>query len=280
MNSIVTQRFIQCHHLLKQDNRVRSSRQFAIALDYLPQSLSEILKGRRDVTIDLLRRAVEVYQINPLFLYTGEGDMFLQSQRENTPGALANASEANNREQILHIPINALDGYPHQMSDPKFVETLPIYSFPELRQRSGLHRSFDVNGDSMNPTFVEGEKLISSFIEPNQWEIAIKNHHVYVVVSTKEVAVKRVVNGLKEDQHLQLISDNSFYESYPLYLKDIKEIWQVHTRICPFLSSVQQPRFSMQEEIKDLKQMIGEQQQMIQRLQNMIENSSNLNHAQ
>jgi plasmid maintenance system antidote protein VapI len=280
MNSIVTQRFIHCHHQLKQDNRVRSSRQFAIALDYLPQSLSEILKGRRDVTIDLLRRAVEVYQINPLFLYTGEGDMFLQPQRENTPGALANASDAKNREQILHIPINALDGYPHQMSDPRFVETLPIYSLPELRQRSGLHRLFDVNGDSMHPTFVEGEKLISSFIEPDQWEIGIKNLHVYVVVSTKEVAVKRIVNGLKENQHLQLISDNSFYESYPLYLKDIKEIWQVHTRICPFLSSVQHPRFSMQEEIKDLKQMIGEQQQMIQRLQNTIENSSNLNHAQ
>ena len=56
MNSIVTERFIKCHDKLLANNQVRSSRQFAISLDYLPQSLSEIVKGRRDVTIELLRK--------------------------------------------------------------------------------------------------------------------------------------------------------------------------------------------------------------------------------
>jgi len=58
--NIVTERFIKCHNLLKEENRIRSSRQFALSLDYLPQSLSEILRGRRDVTIELLRKAVDV----------------------------------------------------------------------------------------------------------------------------------------------------------------------------------------------------------------------------
>ncbi|MFT5385521.1 MAG: hypothetical protein ACI81W_002929, partial [Saprospiraceae bacterium] len=68
--SIVTQRFIKCHNHLKEEGTVRSSRQFALSLDYLPQSLSEILKGRRDVTIELLRKAVEKYKINPVYIYT------------------------------------------------------------------------------------------------------------------------------------------------------------------------------------------------------------------
>ena len=63
LNSIVTQRFIKCHNKLREENRIRSSRQFALSLEYLPQSLSEILKGRRDVTIELLRKAVEKYKI-------------------------------------------------------------------------------------------------------------------------------------------------------------------------------------------------------------------------
>ena len=58
MNSVVTQRFINCHNKLKIDQRIRSSRQFALSLDYLPQSLSEILKNRRDVTIELLRKSI------------------------------------------------------------------------------------------------------------------------------------------------------------------------------------------------------------------------------
>ena len=80
MNSVVTQRFIKCHNKLKDDQRVRSSRQFALSLDYLPQSLSEILKSRRDVTIELLRKAVDKFKFNPVFLFTGEGPMFMSEE--------------------------------------------------------------------------------------------------------------------------------------------------------------------------------------------------------
>ncbi len=77
MNSVITQRFIKCHNTLKEEKRIRSSRQFAISLDYLPQSLSEILKGRRDVTVELLRRSIETYKINPVYVMTGEGPLFM-----------------------------------------------------------------------------------------------------------------------------------------------------------------------------------------------------------
>jgi len=79
-NSIVTQRFIKCHNKLREIGTIRSSRQFALQLEYLPQSLSEILKGRRDVTIELLRKAVESYKINPVYVYTGEGPMFMSEE--------------------------------------------------------------------------------------------------------------------------------------------------------------------------------------------------------
>ena len=80
MPSVVTERFIKCHDYLKEQKLVKSSRQFALSLDYLPQSLSEILKRRRDVTIELLRQAIATYKLNPLFLFTGEGPMFTDAK--------------------------------------------------------------------------------------------------------------------------------------------------------------------------------------------------------
>jgi len=65
--NIVTKRFIKCHDKIREDNRVRSSRQFALSLDYLPQSLSEILKGRRDVTIEKSSRKIQ--DKSRLYLY-------------------------------------------------------------------------------------------------------------------------------------------------------------------------------------------------------------------
>ena len=271
MNSIVTQRFIQCHHQLNQANRVRSSRQFALSLDYLPQSLSEILKGRRDVTIDLLRRAVEVYQINPIFLYTGEGALFLKPDEEKNLRILTVVTDTHNVERILYVPIAAQGVYPNEISNPTFVQTLPSYCMPEFQHVHGAHRCFDINGDSMTPTFSEGDKVISCFVEPSQWETGIKNQHVYVFVSKGEVVVKRVVNKLKEHKQLHLMSDNSFYESYALEWSEIQEIWQVHTRISPFLASAQHAQLPVQEEVKELRRMIGEQHKMIQHLHNTIE---------
>ncbi len=177
MNSIVTQRFIQCHHQLKQENRVRSSRQFAQSLDYLPQSLSEILKGRRDVTIELLRKAVEVYQVNPIFLYTGEGEMFLKPGEDKELRILTIVTDQQNDERILHIPCSVQPEYAQEIGNPLFIQSLPSYSLPALNNNAP-QRSFDINGDHMAPTFFEGDKVVCTFIEPSQWEQGIKNQHV------------------------------------------------------------------------------------------------------
>lgn len=270
MNSIVTQRFIQCHQQLKQENRVRSSRQFALALDYLPQSLSEILKGRRDVTIDLLRKAVEVYQVNPIFLYTGEGELFLKPGENKELRILTVVTDHQDDERILHIPCSAQPKYAQEIGNPDFIQSLPSYSLPTQNNKTA-QRSFDINGNHMEPTFFEGDKVVCSFVEPNQWEQGIKDQHVYVLVSNAEVLFNRVRNELKEHQLLRLYSDNSFYESNTMQLSEIQEIWQVHTRITPFLPARQHHYLSVQEDVKVLRQMLGEQQQMIQRLHNTIE---------
>jgi transcriptional regulator with XRE-family HTH domain len=84
-NHIVSQRFIKCHNKLRDTKVIKSSRQFAMELDYLPQSLSEILNGRRDVTIEVIRKATEIYRFNPTFLFTGEGEWFLPDPNEFVP---------------------------------------------------------------------------------------------------------------------------------------------------------------------------------------------------
>lgn len=73
----VTKRFLDCFEQLKRSNKVRSGRQFAVSLDYLPQSFSEIINGRREVTVELLRKATELYCLNPSYLLMGQEPMIL-----------------------------------------------------------------------------------------------------------------------------------------------------------------------------------------------------------
>ena len=155
MNNVVTQRFIKCHDKLREEKRIKSSRQFALSLEYLPQSLSEILKGRRDVTIELLRKSVERYQINPVYIYTGDGPMFMSEEDHKSFRVLTIVTNGQEDERIVHVPVPAQAGYAGELSNPIFIQDLPSFTLPDYKFKVGTHRSFDVSGDSMEPTLFE-----------------------------------------------------------------------------------------------------------------------------
>lgn len=271
MKSIVTQRFINCHDKLKEENRIRSSRQFALSLDYLPQSLSEILKGRRDVTIELIRKAVEEYKLNPVYIYTGEGPMFMTEEDHKSFRVLTIVTNAQEDERIVHVPVPAQAGYAGEQVDPTFIQDLPTFTLPDYKYKVGTHRSFDVSGDSMEPTLFEGDKVICSFLEPTLWESAIKDNYVYVIITRADVMVKRVNNLLRSEKQLEILSDNAFYDTDRINLGDIREIWYVRAKISPFLPSPQNIRNYLLDEIRDLKQTIAAQGKLLSNLNASVE---------
>lgn len=266
MNNVVSQRFVKCHNKLREEKRVKSSRQFAISLDYLPQSLSEILKGRRDVTIELLRKAIEVYKVNPVYIMTGNGPMFMTEEAHQNFRVLTAITNPEDEELIVHVPLPAQAVYAAELGDPSFVQDLPSFSLPDYKYRVGTHRSFDVPGDSMEPTLFEGDKVICSFLEPSLWETGIKDNFAYVIVTRSDVVVKRINNYLQESKEIELVSDNNFYERYRVPMKDLKELWYVRARITPFLPSPKNIQSLLHEEVADLKATILQQSRMLTQL--------------
>jgi phage repressor protein C with HTH and peptisase S24 domain len=271
MNSPITQRFIRCHDQLKLDRRIRSSRQFAQSLDYLPQSLSEILKCRRDVTIELLRKAVEKYRMNPTYLLTGEGAMFVSEEEQKGLRVLAIVTTPENEERIVHVPVPAQAGYPAACTDPAFVGELPSYSLPGDLFSQGTYRSFDVSGDSMEPTLVAGDKVVCHYLEPAQWVSSIKTGHVHVLVTRTGVLAKRLGKRIGPDRGLALLSDNPSYPPQETDWADILEIWAAKLRITALFPPPDDREQALQQEITALREELLEQQRLVRNLNGTIE---------
>ena len=240
MNHIVSQRFVKCVEKLKAEKIIPSARQFALALEFPPQNLHEICNQKRDVTIELLRKAIELYQINAEYLFEGKGQMFKRDAQDMGFRLLTIVTDQLNNEQIVHVPIPAQAGYISEMADPSFYGELPTFSLPDYRYSAGTHRSFDVDGDSMEPVLEDGDKVICSFLEPNHWAGSIKDMSVYVLVTRGDIVVKRVQNHIVQRGALTLISDNEFYNPYEVDINDIKEVWYVRTKLSPFSHSTMQ----------------------------------------
>lgn len=266
MISDVTKRFIQCHDFLKESGTVRSSRQFALEIKYLPQNLNKVLKGERDIPMEPLRSAIEVFRINPTFLYLGEGKMFMRKEDEEHFRLLTVVTDSNNDEKILHVPVPAMAGYAAEAMDPEFVSELPAYKLPGYDFQHGTFRSFDITGDSMVPYLDPGDKVVCRFVEPQDWVTSIRDHYVYVIVSRNNVVVKRVVNNLNRHRHLLLISDNEEFKPYRLNVNDIREVWYVKTRISTFDHSQKDKNSVLQDQMENMQTAFQEQKQLLKML--------------
>jgi len=175
-------------------------------------------------------------------------------------------SNGQDDERIVHVPIPAQAGYAGDMASPTFIQDLPSYTLPDYKYKVGTHRSFDVSGDSMEPTLFEGDKVICSFLEPTLWETALKDNYVYVIVTRGDIVVKRIYNHLKEEKFLEVHSDNNYYEPYKIPIGDIREIWYVRAKISPFLPSPLNIQNMLRDEVRELKTIINRQNGLIHNL--------------
>lgn len=246
MNSIVTKRFADVHRVLKAEQKIKSNRQFAISLDFAPQSMDLILKGKRDVTIELVRKLCSRYQVNTNYLFLGIGEMFLNEGQES-------ALQAKEEDRIIYVPVSAKAGYGDQFNDPVYMEELPRFSLPDPKFKYGIHRCFDVEGDSMEPTLYRGDKVVCNQMEQQYWTNSIRDNFVYVVVTNGDVLVKRVVNKIREAGVIELFSDNCYYPPRIMQISEVKEVWHVEVKISPFMPSPNHQRNALHEEIQHLK---------------------------
>lgn len=118
---------------------------------------------------------------------------------------------------ILHVPIEAEAGFVGGSTDPIMNEDLQVWSMPGFDEPG---YSFRVKGDSMYPTFKEGEIVITSRkIEPYD---LIRKQYIYVIVTETNILIKRVEADKKKQGVLRLISDNSKHEAIEVNYDDVK----------------------------------------------------------
>lgn len=254
MSNPVTKRFIECHDKLKEEKKVASSRQFALAIDTAPQSLNQVLKGKRDVTVMNVMALVETFGANAEYLMAGYGPMF---KDDPTP------AKPIKENKIMYVPIGAHAGYCDQFHETISKDELEFFSVPGYQPNYGEHRCFDVAGDSMEPTLFGGDKIVCSLVSPDNLYSNIRDNYVYVVITNGDIFVKRLVNNLRRDGTIIMKSDNNsennFYPNKAVDGNEIQEIWMVNLKISPFMPNPSNVRNAFHQEIDSLKQTIKTQ---------------------
>ncbi len=170
--------------------------------------------NRRNVPIEILDAALKTFKVNPAWLLTGEGDMFI----DKNINVIKDQEKDYYKIPIYNVKAAAGSGY---INEPEKIEgslcfkrqwvqtvllTLPENLF-----------IIQVSGDSMEPTFRDGD-----IIAGDKSKIYDKQDGIYVIRRGDELMVKRLqfLNG-----KYRVLSDNTLYPPYET--KDIALIGKV-----------------------------------------------------
>lgn len=153
-----------------------------------------------------------------------------QTPFKNTRIPLLVTVDQHGNDNIVFVPVKAQAGYLLGYGDPEYIETLPAFQMPGLR--TGTFRMFEVQGVSMAPVLSNTDRVICEYVNSMD---EIRENRIHVVVHAGGIAVKRLINRIKEDGCIYMKSDTlhhrADYPITPIDPADIKEIWYVRMRI-------------------------------------------------
>lgn len=264
MTNPITINFQNCVRHLKQSGQCSSYKKVAEKLTMHPQCLSDILHNKREVTLKILNDAISTFNCNPLFLHHGTGNMFTTDEDES------HSESSSAYGEITYVSVAAQAGYVDQFHNPVLENELPKFAIPDRQYSQGVHRCFDIEGDSMEPTLFEGDKVVCRVIDPSLWFNNIRPNFVYVFATTTGLVIKRVESVNREEKTITLASDNDFYKPFVLHVSQMQEVSTLISTINHFRPFQNQEKKEAAEEMKLLKETIAQQSQLIQQLNNKV----------
>ena len=131
------------------------------------------------------------------------------------------------------INVEARAGFIENRYNEQWMSTLDMFKLPGYEPAQG-QKLFEVEGDSMAPTLMHGDILITQHTDDLN---EILDGSVAVIVTTKSVLTKRIKKDLPNNA-LILISDNSKYESIGYDMENILEVLVVRGKITSSLNVV------------------------------------------
>jgi len=220
INSIEIQRFKKVRedlHLTQQA--------FAQELE-LKGSTADIERGKTKLSGKVVMLLFKKFKINPLWLFGESHEQYITLNSSDVSPKVITL-EPDGEETILLVNQKAAAGYPHNIQDSEWYETLPAFNLPIPQFRNATYRGFQVEGDSMMPN-----------IRPNDWVLGralssiteLSDGKIYIVVLHDSVLVKKI-QKINNSSRLKLISLNEEYLPIEIDLKEIQELWQVNSKL-------------------------------------------------
>ena len=209
-----------------------SQKAFADEIGITQGALSQLESGKSSLSVDTTARISKAFAIDCNWLIFGDGDKFLNPSKHIDKNAEASNESSSidpankNNSLVPLVKEEAHAGYIAQCHHDDYIKTLDVYKIPGFD--SGRYRMFEIAGDSMVPTMLPREIVVTEL--KADWK-DIENGTLVVVVSDDGIVTKRFYYHESQSDQWILKSDNPDYDTYSLNRKQVRQIWEIKAKI-------------------------------------------------
>ena len=214
---------------------------------------ADIERGRTRIPGYAVKELLKKYHINPLWLFGESSQKYLRAEEVTMSPRVVTVNNEG-AENIVLVNAKAAAGYPMNIGDAQWFESLPAFSIPLPEYRNATFRGFQVEGESMLPVLHSGEWIVGKAVD--DWD-NLSTSRMYVVVTADSILVKKIRkdNG---STSINLISLNPEYSPIQIDRSEIRELWQVNSKLSFDLEADFQnvSLYSLQQEMRELKEEV------------------------
>jgi SOS-response transcriptional repressor LexA len=249
---------IEAKRFKKVREQLNHTQQSFAELLQIGNTTADIERGKTKISGKIVMELLKQFQINPLWLYGGSFSQYITVNGVDVSPKVISIDN-DEKDTILLVNQKAAAGYPHNIQDTEWYESLPAFNIPLPEYRNATYRGFQVEGDSMLPN-----------IRPNEWVLGravsniseVNDSKIYIVVLHDSVLVKKLQKIRNNPEKIRLVSLNESYLPIDVNLKDVQELWLVNSKLSfgvdepsesNLLRQLQQSMEELKAQIKGIK---------------------------
>lgn len=219
---------------------------------------ADIERGRTRIPGYAVKELLKKYHINPLWLFGESGQKYLRAEEVATSPKVVTVDNVG-KENIVLVNAKAAAGYPLNIGDAQWFESLPAFTIPLAEYRNATFRGFQVDGDSMTPVLHSGEWILSKAVE--DWD-DLGASRMYVVVTVDSILVKKLQKDSRST-FINLISLNPEYAPVRIDKSEIRELWEVNSKLS-FELNADSENVTLQNLHQEMRELKEEVRRMVQ----------------
>ena len=214
---------------------------------------ADIERGRTRIPGQVVKELLKRYHINPLWLFGESNQKYLRIGDTVLNPKIVTVDSAG-EENIVLVNAKAAAGYPLNLGDTQWFESLPAFTIPLPEYRNATFRGFQVDGDSMTPVLQSDEWIVGKAVEG--WD-DVKSSRMYVVVTADSILVKKIQKS-ENNTVINLISVNPEYSPIMIDRSDVRELWQVNSKLTFDMetNAANISLLNIHQEMKELKEEV------------------------